>query len=688
MKNKRINLKFVLVALFTAIWFNACSQMPGLDTTGPTVTGSEAVTGETLSPECFSPVRLVWHDEFNTGNTINPSKWSSMTGNGFYSAGQFIAGWGNNELEYYTDRPENLSVSNGSLFLTARKENYTGEAGGAQQLFQYTSSRVRTKGHFSRTYGLYEIRAKLPVGQGIWPALWMLPEDDSYGGWASSGEIDIMEALGQYPDRVNGTIQFGSGWPNNFYSGKQHILPRNGRISEWHTYSIVWLPGQIAWYVDNKLYSVKSFWWSSSVNGPSSDADLNPYGAPFDKPFHLLLNVAVGGYWPGNPDSTTVFPQTMEVDYVRVYSLPFERMSPGERPLGRLPWLTVNSNLVFNGSFDWKARNPYVNSEVSTISGATNTWFWTYFYGEGASGSITNEKGTLHAIPAVPGAAVWSHQVRQDNFCIASLGKYQVKFKAWSKAPRTIMVKVGGNSDRGYTAYSGEQTILLSTNSGEEHSFLFDMTYPTDDKARLEFNIGGNSSDVYLDDVSVTRAGTLSVRQPDATGSLVYNGGFSMNDPSVVGITTGGSKLTGSDYWSLWYADWTGMTVIPSIDAGSLKLLVNNLNSDNNWHIQLIQKGIPILKDKSYTLTFSAKADSPRTATVIVGEDGGSYARYNGNGQGETIALTTTEQTFTINFTMNQNSNYLAIVQLLLASGTNGESYSVSFSGFRLVQNN
>lgn len=264
-----------------------------------------AVRGQSPSNPQDAPAgwKLTWSDEFN-GHSIDRSKWGFETGNG-------ESGWGNNELEYYTDRPANAFVENGMLHIRVLKESYHG--------FNYTSARMLTRGHFSQKYGRFDFRAKLPVGMGLWPALWMLPEDDAYGGWPLSGEIDITEARGEQPDQVLGTIHFGQAWPKNQHSGATYVLPEEpsgagGTVSDFHLYTLEWEPGVIRWYVDGVLYSTKRRWWSQSESG-----GRNPWPAPFDRPFFLIMNVAVGGNFLHNPDQNTHFPKEMVVDYVRAY---------------------------------------------------------------------------------------------------------------------------------------------------------------------------------------------------------------------------------------------------------------------------------------------------------------------------------------------------------------------------------
>jgi beta-glucanase (GH16 family) len=243
--------------------------------------GISGVSGETI----------VWNDEFD-GSSIDTTKWSFDLGTGAPA----LTGWGNNELQYYTSNPANVSIVNGRLCITAIKESYQGSA--------YTSARIQTKLKGDWTYGRFEIRAKLPKGKGVWPAVWMLPTDNYYGGWAASGEIDIMELLGHEPAKVYGTIHFGGAWPDNQSSSENYTLPNGDFSDDFHIFAIEWDKDGISWYVDSVRYSVK------------------PHKQPFDKRFYLLMNLAVGGNWPGNPDGSTVFPVRMEIDYVRVYASP------------------------------------------------------------------------------------------------------------------------------------------------------------------------------------------------------------------------------------------------------------------------------------------------------------------------------------------------------------------------------
>jgi len=249
---------------------------------------------------------LVWSDEFNgpPNSAVDPAKWVLETGGN---------GWGNNELEYYTQRPQNSFQRDGNLVIRVLREKFNGPDAVSRD---YTSARLKTQGKFSQRYGRFEARIMIPRGQGIWPAFWMLGDDIDKTGWPDSGEIDIMENIGKEPALVHGTIH-GPGYSGEHGIGGQFALPGNPKFADgFHVYAVEWEATAIRFYVDDDLYETRT------------PADL-PKGAKwvYDHPFFILLNVAVGGYWPGNPDTTSTFPQEMLVDYVRVYSAA-QSMSP------------------------------------------------------------------------------------------------------------------------------------------------------------------------------------------------------------------------------------------------------------------------------------------------------------------------------------------------------------------------
>ena len=238
------------------------------------------------TPLEYPDYTLVWNDEFD-GDALNQADWNFETGNN---------GWGNNELQNYMSGSSNTSLSNGQLTIEARQQSVGGS--------NYTSARITTQGKQFFKYGRVDIRAKLPQGQGIWPALWMLGENFSDVGWPSCGEIDIMELVGHEADVVHGTAH----WDNSgsFASYGQSTSLTSGIFAdEFHVFSIIWDENTIRWYMDDNLYNTIS---------------ITPAGlSEFQEPFFFIFNIAVGGNWPGSPNASTSFPQTMVVDYVRVF---------------------------------------------------------------------------------------------------------------------------------------------------------------------------------------------------------------------------------------------------------------------------------------------------------------------------------------------------------------------------------
>jgi beta-glucanase (GH16 family) len=244
--------------------------------------GGQATTGWTLT----------WSDEFDGGyGAIDASKWSFDVGNN---------GWGNAELEYYRDGTNNAFVDgNGHLAIVARQESFGGSA--------YTSARINTGGKFAQAYGRFEARIRMPSGRGIWPAFWILGDNIGSVGWPQCGELDIMEAVDDFS--VNHGSVHGPGYSGGADLTATYQNPNGVSLADdFHVYALEWAPGVVRFYVDDVLYETRT------------PADVPGKQWVYDHPFFIIMNVAVGGNWPGAPDSTTVFPQTMLVDYVRVYS--------------------------------------------------------------------------------------------------------------------------------------------------------------------------------------------------------------------------------------------------------------------------------------------------------------------------------------------------------------------------------
>jgi beta-glucanase (GH16 family) len=274
-------MPYLLRTLASAVALAACSTSPG-----------------GAPPQEW---RLTWSDEFEgpAGAPVDGAKWVFDTGG---------EGWGNQELQYYTTRAENVSLDGGGhLVITARAEPPNSSYSCWYGSCRYTSARLKTKDRFEQMYGRFEARIRIPRGQGIWPAFWMLGNDIDRVGWPQCGEIDVMENIGREPAVVHGTIH-GPGYSGGSGIGGTYTLTTASFADDYHVFAVEWTPREVRWLVDEREYR-----------------RITPAAPPpattwvFDHPFFMLLNVAVGGAWPGEPDASTVFPQQMLVDYVRVY---------------------------------------------------------------------------------------------------------------------------------------------------------------------------------------------------------------------------------------------------------------------------------------------------------------------------------------------------------------------------------
>lgn len=268
--------------------------------------------------------QLIWFDEFD-GTALDTSNWSYDIGNGCPS----LCGWGNNEQQYYTDAPENIKVENGLLVITGREDSIGGE--------EYSSAKIQTQGKVDFRYGRFEARMKLPQGQGVWPAFWMLPTESVYGVWPRSGEMDVVEMIGSNPGQAVGTVH--TGMPYDYESG-YYDLP-SGQIfaDNFHVFAMEWEPDSITWFVDGVQYH------------QLTPSDIGPW-APFQEDFYLILNLALGGNWPGTMDPN-VLPQTLEVDYVRVYNRPDRLPVRGEQPMVEAVGLKYSTFDVVGANYIW-----------------------------------------------------------------------------------------------------------------------------------------------------------------------------------------------------------------------------------------------------------------------------------------------------------------------------------------------
>ncbi len=398
---------------------------------------------------------LLWNDEFN-GTEMNEDYWS-------YDPHE--PGWTNNELQEYTTSTDNVFVRDGKLVLKAIKTEKDGKE-------YYTSGKVKGQNKKDFMYGKVVARAKVPEGQGLWPAIWMMPTDEGlYGQWPKCGEIDIMEVLGNQTDLAYSTVHYGE--PHAEQQGT-YQLTEGTFASDFHEYSVEWEPGEMRWYIDNNLILTVNDWFTA-VSGE----DEKPYPAPFNQTFFVQLNLAVGGTWPGNPDETTDFENAeFEIDYVRVYQKP-EYDTNVEKPAKEYREATEDGNLIYNGDF----------AEAEALDDEEN-WYFLLF--EGGKGAAAIENGDMVITSEAEGSVDYSVQLVQPCLPMIKGNKYRLTFEACAEEDRDMIVCVSAPT-AGWIRYLQDTKLGLTTD-WQTYTYDFEMTEKDDNNGRLEFNMGAKGS--------------------------------------------------------------------------------------------------------------------------------------------------------------------------------------------------
>lgn len=597
-------------------------------------------SGSTSGSSSVKEWTMVWNDEFN-GTEIDLTKWTYDIGNYIVDdqGAAISAGWGNNELEYYTDSSNNSYIEDGNLVIQALEET-TADAFGT---YDYTSAKLKSNGLYSQKYGRYEIKAKFPEGAGLWPAIWMLPEDNVYGAWASSGEIDIFEGWGSDTSKAAGTLHYGGVWPNNKYSGKDYHFEESSSTMDFHEYALEWEPGEIRWYVDDVLYQTQNNW-----NAVDGNDEKFSFPAPFDEEFYFIMNLAVGGTFDGDPTDQTAFPSKMEVDYVRAYELtgrdymtPVEPVVEAEAfPAGaKVP--AIDGNYISNGDFTAPIQD---NADASLDF--SDEWNFVHLADFGGDGDATIEDigGSNYAKIDVTNAGSQSYSVQMIQLTTLGKGRYYtLSFDAKASASRDVSVKLSGGADAGWTAYSDNYSMSL-TDTVQSYEETFQMTAESDIAARLEFNLGLNTDDVWIGNVALVEVDAPEVdydaaKAVLADGNSIYNGSF---DKETI------------DRMAYWNFTTDGAVATASISESTRELKVDISNGGNGPEsIILDQKGIKVTANKGYKLAFEAKAEVARAIQVsIVSKDG--TVEYLAS---EAVNITDTMTQYEIDFTMSETTD-------------------------------
>ena len=455
----------------------------------------------------------------------------------------------------------------------------------------YTSGRISTQNKQTFTYGRFECRAKVPKGQGYLPAFWLMANDENvYGQWPRCGEIDCMEVMGQETNKAYGTIHYGN--PHSESQGTYTIKDGADFSKDFHTFTCDWEPGKITWYVDGVKYHEESDWHSTTVGQGTLT-----YPAPFDQPFYIILNLAVGGSWVGNPNDKTSFENNPYViDYVRVYqkdSYNEDVKRPVKKVTLRNP--DANGNYINNGDFSAK----------EDLSDEKNWKFITTLEGD-AKASIDNNTMTVNT--KKEGTADYSVQLVQADLPFEKGATYQVQFDAYASADREMGVDVKA-PDYGYKSYMPHQDVKLTTKK-QTYTYEFKMGDASDANGRLEFNMGakGSTADICISNVSVKRTKKADPNEKEkktvlANGNYVYNGSFQEGDKHL-------------GYWNISNAENADVTVTPFSDGRRFKV---TMSENEKSAVVMSQEELAFATGTPYKFSFTATSDADNTITANIG---------------------------------------------------------------------
>ncbi len=430
---------------------------------------------ESVEIEMDPAYKLVWEDNFD-GTELNRDDWNVELHD---------PGWVNAEWQEYVDCEDNIYVKDGNLVIQPIKMK-------VDHKDYYTSGRVNTQNKHDFLYGRFEARLKVPSGKGYLPAFWMMPTDESfYGQWPKCGEIDIMEVMGQSTDTLHGTLHFGE--PHSQKQGT-YILEDGNFADEFHVFACEWEPGEMRFYVDNELYFTEHDWFTKR-NG----FDEVTYPAPFDQPFYMILNVAVGGSWVGYPDASTEFGENaqMVVDYVRVYQKDEYDENVSE-PV---------KEVVFKEADE--TGNYVTNSKFETEENLEDDVDWKFLLFEGGKGAASISDGAIHITTDNAGSVDYSVQLVQPNVPMENGGQYKLSFEAYADEERTMITNISA-PDLNFIRYLEDQKLTLTTEP-QTYEYEFFMMGDNDANGRVEFNMGcqGSTASIHITNVRVEKIGQV-----------------------------------------------------------------------------------------------------------------------------------------------------------------------------------
>ena len=413
----------------------------------------------------YEGYELVWHDEFD-GETLDRADWNREIRKAY---------WTNNELQAYTGGDANIFLRDGKLVLKAIK--HVNEKGSVS----YTSGKVQTQDKHDFLYGKIVVRAKVPQGQGLWPAIWMMPTRESkYGSWPRCGEIDIMEILGHQTHIAYANLHYGE--PHAEQQGVYTLTDGTSFSDDFHEFGVEWEPGEFRFYIDGELFHTVNDWYSASFG------QERPYPAPFNQTFYLQLNLAVGGTWPGNPDETTNFDRAeFEIDYVRVYQKPVYDTNV-TKPEKQFRSAGQDGNFVINGDF----------AVAENVNDAAD---WVYYQCSGGNAAVSIQDGAIVIDTRAAGSLDYSVQLYQADLPMRKGTTYRFTFDAWASEDRQMIAAVSAPS-AGWIRYFPD-TIVDLTTERTTYTYEFTMTNMDDNNGRIEFNMGhrGSTATIWITNV-------------------------------------------------------------------------------------------------------------------------------------------------------------------------------------------
>lgn len=547
----------------------------------------------------YTEADLVWQEDFN-GKKLNLKDWNFE----FHEPG-----WVNNEWQSYDDSSKNTYLKDGCLVIQPlKKKNKNGT-------YSYTSGRINTQGKHSFTYGRFEARLKVPKGQGYLPAFWMMPDNESfYGQWPRCGEIDIMEVLGHETDTLYGTLHFGE--PHSSRQGT-YTLDRGNFADSFHDFAVEWEPGEIRFYCDGVNYETINDWYTRT---PGFEEITFP--APFDQPFYIIFNVAVGGDWPGYPDESTSFgPEAqMLVDWVKVY----QKKEYNE-----------DVEKVVQSSVEEK-----YDSTGNMVRNGEDEWSLKVF--QGGQASLLISDNSLDIIPTADGPLAHAVQVVQENISLTRGNIYRYSFDAYADDERSMIACISA-PNRGWIRYLPDSTVNL-TKESQHFSYEIKMSEFSDSEARIEFNCGNQNSlaAINISNIRLEKIGSFDLAKaglnllPD--GNLIHNGQFQE-----------GKGRLGS--WKI--ENKINADVRVTNDKGRRELMVTSSGKDiKASDFVIYQDDIYLSEGKQYIISFDAYTS--KKAQILL-----NFADLN-----KTISLSKNKQNYQFNFTARKTDFHTFALEL------------------------